>query len=333
MTLLWPYMLPFLVLVPVLAAIYIWMQRRRRRYALRYASLSLLKEAVGPGPGIKRHIPPVLFLASLAAMIFALARPQAVVQVPGLEGTVILAMDVSGSMLAEDMSPNRLAVAKDAARAFVSQQPSSVRIGVVAFSDNAHLVQAPTDDQDAVIAAINRLEPQRGTGIGRGLQAAVKALVEHPDIDANTEAMASQPGSSPAERQPGGKPGIVVLLSDGQNTVGIDPREAAEEAFQLSIPVYTVGIGTPEGAVLQIRGRAIRVRLDEDAMRGVAELTAGRYYNAQTESDLREIYQNLDRQLGLRTERTEITALFTGAAALLAIAGGLLSLLWFSRLP
>ncbi len=169
-------MLWLLLLIPALVVAYILAQRRRQRYALRYASLSLVKEALGRGPGIRRHIPPALFLMGLAVMLVALARPVSVVTLPAQEGTVILTMDVSGSMRADDLKPSRLDASKSAARAFVENEPPGVRIGVVSFSDNAFVVQAPTDDKEAVLAAINRLTPQRGTAVGRGLLTSLDAI-------------------------------------------------------------------------------------------------------------------------------------------------------------
>ncbi len=332
MLLLWPFMLALLFLIPLLVVAYIWAQRRRHRYALRYASLSLVKDALGPGPGIRRHIPPALFLMSLTVMIVALARPVAVVRVPGAEGTVILAMDVSGSMLAEDMNPNRMEAAKSAARTFVSHQPTGVRIGVVSFSDNAFIVQAPSSDQEAVIAAINRLETQRGTAIGRGLRTALNAIFEAPGMD-----VASPPPTPTATPTPMPKgayaPAVIVLLSDGQSNQGPNPLDVAEEVAARGVRVYTVGLGTPEGTILRIQGRAIRVRLDEATLKQVAEMTDGNYYKASTESDLRTIYENLGRRLSLKTERTELTAVVTGLGVLFSLAAGILSLLWFNRLP
>ena len=178
MTWLWPFMLSLLALVPILLVVYILMQRRRQRYALRYASLPLLKQAVGRGPGFRRHIPPALFLLSLAVMIVALARPVAEAKVPGYDGQIVLAIDVSGSMQADDLKPTRLSAAQEAAHAFVAQQPGGVRIGVVAFNSDAALVQAPTTDFEAVDAAINRLDAQGGTAIGDGMITAMKALAE-----------------------------------------------------------------------------------------------------------------------------------------------------------
>jgi len=338
MDLIWPFMLWLLLAVPVLIAIYVWVQRRRHRYALRYASLSLVRDVLGRGPGIRRHIPPALFLIGLAAMIVALARPVAIVTLPAQEGTIILAIDVSGSMFADDMQPNRIEAAKAAARAFVERQPQSVQIGVVSFSDNAFVVQAPTTNQDAVIAAINRLSPQRGTAIGRGLIVSLEAIFETPGGDGSGIVWESRPFSTPIPTPtpvPKGvyTPAVIILLTDGENNQGPSPVEVAEQAAWRGVRVHTIGVGSPEGTILRIQGRAIRTRLDEATLRRVAEITTGNYYNASNENDLRAVYENLGTRLVMRTERTEITALLTGLAVVLSLAAGTLSLLWFNRLP
>src|SRR5947207_2542918 len=245
MNFIWPSALLLLVVVAGLAVLYVLAQRRRNRYALRYANLSLVREAIGKGPGWRRHVPPALFILALAFMAIAVARPQAVVAVPSQEGTVILAIDVSGSMLAEDMKPNRMEAAKAAARAFVEKQSESVKIGVVSFSGDASIVQSPTTDKTLVIAAINRLRPQRATAIGR----------------------------------------------------------------------------------------AVRTALDEATLKKIAEVTDAQYFNANTEADLRTVYENLTTQLVVRNEKTELTAYATLAAAILAVFAGAFSLLWFNRLP
>lgn len=332
MQFLWPWMLSLLLLIPALIAAYIWAQKRRQRYAVRYASLSLVREALGRGPGIRRHIPPALFLLSLTAMLVALARPVATITVPKQEGTIILAMDVSGSMFATDLEPDRMEAAKEAARTFVKRQPRSVRIGVVSFTDNAFVVQAPTTDQDAVIAAINRLRPQRGTAIGRGLVASLEAIFETPGADIPNTRLIPTPTPTPVPKGTYA-PAIIILLSDGENNQGPEPIEVAQQAAIRGVRVYTVGIGSPEGAIVRIQGRATRTRLDEATLRRIAEITDGSYYNASNQEDLRAIYENLGTSLTLKKERTEVTAGVTGLAVLLSLAGGALSLFWFNRLP
>ncbi len=337
MSFIWPFMLTLLLLIPVLVVVYILLQRRRQKYALRYASLSLVKEALGRGPGWKRHVPAALFMLALIAMIIALARPEATTLVPSAEGVIILAIDVSGSMTATDLQPNRLEAAKAAAKAFVEKQPETVQVAIVTFSDNAFVVQPPTEDKNALIAAINRLQWQRGTAIGRGLVASLDAIAEK--TGKGGEINLNQDPSTSTEPQPTPMPqgqyqnAIIVLLTDGENNQWPEPVDIAQMAADRGIRVYTVGIGSEEGAVVRIQGRAIRTRLDEQTLRTISEMTAGEYYNAQTESDLVKIYENLSTNLVLKTEKTEVTAYVTGIAVLLSLLAGFFSLIWFNRLP
>ncbi|MCL4487514.1 MAG: VWA domain-containing protein [Chloroflexi bacterium] len=355
MQFLWPYMLWLLLLIPLLVIIYILAQRRRQRYALRYASLSLVKQALGRGPGIRRHIPAAVFLLALTAMIVGLARPVSVIAVPSAEGTVILTIDTSGSMAADDLKPSRMEAAKAAARDFVQHEPQGVRIGVVSFSDDAFIVQPPTTDQQSVLAAIDRLYPQRGTAIGRGLVVSLNAVYEalgaksadiaQPTPDPNGQGFGSfglQPfGQSFSDTLPPAPPGVqgplnsatIVLLTDGENNQGPDPVGLSRQIAQRGVRVYTVGIGSPEGSILHIAGRAIRTRLDEGTLKQIAQETNGVYFNALHEEDLAAIYNKLTTQFIVKTEKTEVTAVLTGLAAVLSILGGFLSLLWFNRLP
>ena len=344
-------MLWLLLLIPVLILAYIIAQRRRQKYALRYASLSLVKEALGRGPGIRRHIPPMVFLLGLAVMIVALARPSATMLLPSQQGTVILTFDVSGSMRAEDMKPTRLDAAKVAARAFIEKQPTNVRIGVVAFSDNAAVVQAPTTDREAILGAVNRLQPQRGTAIGRGVLTSLDAIFETPQqqpqqppppsydrfgYDPRGGGRFNPPTPTPAYTPvPRGEysPAIVILLSDGESNVGPPPLEIVNQAEDRGVRVFTVGVGSPEGIVLNAGGRNVRVRLDEAVLKKIAERTDGRYFKADTEESLKDVYENLSTRLVFKTERTEVTAAFTGAAVVLLLIAGTLSLVWFNRLP
>jgi Ca-activated chloride channel family protein len=342
MNFIWPQLLILLLTVPILIALYLLAQRRRKKYALRYASLSLIKDAMGKGPGIRRHIPPLLFLLAIITLIVALARPIAVVTLPAQEGTVIMVFDVSGSMAAEDLKPNRMEAAKEAARTFVDKQNAAVKIGVVSFSDNAFVVQSPTNDRDAVNAAINRLSPQRGTAIGRGILTGLESINEEANAEdaafsrSRSTSFGPTPSPSPTPKPlPKGMyaPAIMILLSDGESNIGPNPLDVLEPVAAQGVRVYTVGVGSPEGTILRVQGRAIRVRLDEPTMKRISEKTDGEYFNASNENDLRSIYEKLGTHLTLRTEKTEITAVFTAAGALLALVAGFLSLWWFNRLP
>lgn len=343
MTFLWPTSLWFLILVPILLGLYLWAQRRRRRYALRYASLSLVKEALGRGPGIKRHIPPALFLVAMVFMLTALARPVAVVKAPSQEGTVILTIDVSLSMRATDIKPTRIEAAKAAAKAFVLKQGDTVKIGVVSFASDASIVQPPTTDKDLVLAAIDRLRLQRATAIGRAILVSLDAIVE---ADGGNEgdlpsAVLTKPQDPNAAQKPtktavpgaAKSPATIILLTDGQNNQFPPPLQILDQAIDRGIRVYTVGVGTPGGAVLNLEGRSIRTSLDETTLKAIAQSTDAEYFLATSEADLRKVYENLTTQLVFRNEKTEVTALFTLVAAMLSVVASGLSLLWFNRLP
>ena len=339
MTFLWPGNLFLVLVVPALIAAYIWAQRRRQKYALRYASLSLVREALGTGPGRKRHIPPALFLIALFFMAIGTARPETVVVVPVQEGTVILALDVSGSMLAEDLKPNRMEAAKEAAKLFVTRQGADVKLGVVAFSGDAQIVQTPTKDHDLVIAAINRLRPQRATAIGKGMLASLDAIFEDseeiaPSVIALKRLAGEATGPTPPSVPVGAdRTATIVLMSDGQNNQFPAPQQVIEDAASRGIRIYTIGLGTADGTVVRIQGRSVRTRLDEATLKAIAEQTEGQYFNAANEKDLRAVYENLSTQLVFRQQKTEITAILTAIAAVFSMIAAALSLFWFNRIP
>jgi len=342
-----PEALVFLVVLPILAAAYVWMQFRRRRYAVRYASVSLVREAVGKGPGVRRHIPAIVYLFALTAMIVGLARPEGVVSTSSQRGIVVLAIDVSGSMLAEDVTPNRMDATKKAARDFVNKQPSGVQVGIVSFSDFGALVQPPTTDKKAATKAIDRLQPERGTNIGGGLEVALDSVYEALDLapplpngnqnqnqlPRSAPTPTPTPIPSPPQGQSGPIPASIVLVSDGQSNTGPPPLRVADEAKGAGIKVYTVGIGTAEGTVLRIQGRSVFTRLDEDTLRGIADATGAHYYNAQDSNQLNKVYDELARQRQSEPKQTELTYYLTGTALLASIIAGAFSLFWFNRLP
>ncbi len=351
MTFLWPELLWLLAAVPVLVFAYVWLLRRRKKAALRYASLTMVKEAMGVGQSLRRHVPPVLFLLALIAMVVAIARPAAVVTLPSQRDTVILAMDVSGSMRATDVQPNRLAAAQAAAKAFVQDQPRHTRIGVVSFAGTAAVVQAPTLSREDVVAAIDRFQLQRGTAVGSGLLVSLKVIfpdVEfdlrstNPRVDPAGESRRSgsplAPPRDPAKEPhkpvpPGSYPSaVIILLTDGQTTAGPDPIESARIAADRGVRVYTVGVGTPDGQVLGFEGWSFRARLDEEALKTIANVTRGEYFYAGTATDLKKIYQSMNSRIVMEKKETEITALFAAGAAVLALLAALLSLLWFNRI-
>lgn len=330
-----PSALQLLLLIPVLILTYLLAQWQRRRYALRFATRALLQDALRGGPGLRRHIPPFLFLLASTAIIISLARPVAVIKVPSAQGTVILAIDLSASMTATDLLPSRLDAAKSAARAFVKQQPETVKIGVVSFSDGAYVVQAPTSDREDVLNAIEHLYPQRGTAIGRGLQTSLDAIFKAADdtLFVSTSPIRAAPTLTPTPVPPGVFiPAVVILLTDGENTGGPDPRTAARLAAERGVRVFTVGIGTSAGSVVRAQGRSIHTRLDEALLKDVAQTANGAYYNAADEKDLEHIYTNLGMRVALKTEKTEVAALWSGLAAALIILGAACSLRWLNRL-
>ena len=338
MTFLWPEFLWLLLALPLLVAVYVLILRRKRKAALRYASLSMVKDAVGAGQRLRRHVPPLLFLLSLALMITAIARPAAVVRLPSQHETVILSMDVSGSMRAKDVEPDRLSAAQAAAKAFVNETPRTTRIGIVAFAGTASVVQAPTQNRQDLISAIDRFQLQRATAIGSGILVALKAIFPDAEFDlrgtnprgarSKTPAKADQPSAAPGAYQSA----AIILLSDGQPTTGPDPLEAARMAAERGVRVFTVGIGTPNGEILVGEGWSMRVRLDEETLKGIAKITGAQYFYAGSAPDLKKVYQSLNSRFVMEKKETEITALFAAAAALFALISALLSLLWFNRI-
>ncbi len=337
MSFIWPAMLLLLLLIPLFGVLYIMLQQRRRRLAASYGGLGLVGGATGRGPGIRRHIPPALFLVGLAVLSIALARPQTVVSLPRIEGTVILVFDVSGSMAADDLKPTRMEAAKAAARDFVERQPSSVQIGVVAFSDGGLSVQAPTNDQEAILASINRLSPQRGTSLGQGILAALNTIAadsrQAPDLESNLTPAPTAVATPTPVTEGTNTSAVIVLLTDGENNEAPDPLVAAQAAAERGVRIYTVGIGSAEGTTLNINGFTVHTQLNEAMLQQISQLTEGAYYDAENEDDLLTIYENLDLQLVIKPEKTEVTSIFAGASIFVLLMGGTFSLVWFSRLP
>lgn len=349
MTFLWSDVLWLLLGVPVLVALYVLLLRRKKRAAIRYTSVGLVREAMGPWQRYRRHVPPLLFLLAIVAGIVASARPNAVITLPSEQRTIILAMDVSLSMRARDVEPSRLEAAQAAAKAFVMEQPSDVRIGIVSFAGTASVVQTPTRNRDDLIGAIDRFELQRHTAIGSGIIVSLAALFPDDGIelepflfrgassrDGGRGVAIDRPGKP--ERKPfkpvppGSHPSAaIILLTDGRATTGPNPVETAKMAAERGVRIYTVGFGTAAGGEVGFEGWSIYVRFDEETLKQIAEVTRGEYYYAGSADDLRKVYQNLNSSLVLERKETEISALFIAAAAVFAIAAALLSLLWFNR--
>jgi Ca-activated chloride channel family protein len=344
-TFLWPEALFLLLLLPVLVGVYVWLLRRRRP-AVRYANLGMIKEAMGAGARIRRHVPPALFLLALAALVVAMARPVAVVTLPTQKQTVILALDASGSMRAKDVEPSRLVAMQNAAKKFVADASPRTKIGVVTFAATASLVQPPTDDREAIAAAIDRIQLQRATATGSGLIVSLATLFPDAGFDVSTalfgrDAPRNAPiGEAKKDPKKDFKPvapgsysnAVIILLTDGQRTTGPDPIEIAKMAADRGVRVYTVGFGTTSGEIIGFEGWSFRVRLDEETLKTVAIMTQGEYFHAGTADALKKVYDTLNSRLSMEKKETEVTALASGLAALLTLVAGLLSLLWFNRI-
>jgi Ca-activated chloride channel homolog len=337
MTFQWPEMLWLMLVLPVLLFFYVLVLRKKKKVALRYASLGLVHEAMGVGNRIKRHIPPALFFCALAAMVLAIARPQATITLPTQHETVILAMDISGSMRATDVEPNRLIAAQNAAKQFVAEQPENVRIGVVAFAGTATVAQAPTRNREDVIAAIDRFQLQRATAIGSAIIVSLATIFPDQGIDVGEltygrEKKGDKPASTLKPVPPGSyASAVIILLTDGQRTTGPDSVQAAKMAAERGVRIYTVGVGTPDGKIIGFEGWSMRVRLDEETLKQIATITHGEYFYAGNALDLNKVYQTLNAKLVMERKKTEVTALFSGLAALLAVVSAALSLAWFHR--
>lgn len=342
---LWPQFLWLLLAVPLLVLLYLWLLRRKKKLAVRYASLAIIKEAMGPGQSIRRHMPPILFLLAMALMLLATARPMAVITLPSNQQTIMLAIDVSGSMRATDVQPSRLVAAQTAAKAFLSELPRTVKVGLVAFAGSAQVAQIPTINREDLVSAIDRFQLQRGTAIGNGIVMSLATLF--PDAGIDLQSMQSgrerQRGFAIDQEKKETKeftpvaPGsynsaAIILLTDGQRTTGVDSLDAAKLAADRGVRVYTVGIGTVDGETIGFEGWSMRVRLDEETLKGIARATQAEYFYAGTAADLKKVYETLSSRLTVEKKETEVSALLALAAAVLALLSAGLSLLWFNRI-
>jgi Ca-activated chloride channel family protein len=335
----WPAMLLLVLTIPVGVGLYLLLERRRRRRAEAYGVLTT-GGGYDNGPTqsrrLRRRMPAAFILAGLTILIVSLARPQSVVSLPRLEGTVILAFDVSGSMAADDLAPTRMEAAKAAARAFVERQPPTVLIGVVAFSDTGFSIQVPTNDETHVLAAIDRLAPERGTSIARGILSSL-ATIAAADADPTTGYYTNRSPAPTPEPTPVPKgtyaSALIVLLTDGENNQRPDPLQAAMTAADRGVRIYTVGVGSAAGTTIEVEGFKVHSQLDESMLRQISEITDGAYYAAGDPRELSAIYDSIDTRLVLRPEAMEVTSLFAGAGVLVLLIGGVSSLLWLGRLP
>jgi Ca-activated chloride channel family protein len=334
----WPPMLILLLAIPLGIGLYAVLERRRHRRVAGFGVTTLRGRddlASLPG-GVRRRIPAAMILAGLTILVVALARPQSVVSVPRIEGTLILSFDVSGSMAADDLAPTRMEAAKAVARDFAQRLPASVLIGVVAFSDSGFSTQVPTGDRTLVIAAINRLGPERGTSIARGILTSLTTIAA-----AETDRPAGYYTNRSPEPTPEPTPvpdgtyasAAIVLLTDGENNQAPDPLAAAGTAADRGVRIHTVGVGSTAGTTIEVEGFKLHSRLDESMLRQISEITDGTYYAADNTGDLSAIYESIKTRLVIRPETMEITSLFAGAGVLVLLVGGVASLLWLGRLP
>ena len=352
MTFVWTEALAFLLLVPALVAGYVWLLHRRKRFAVRHPNLAAVREAIGPGSRIRRHIPPALMLVALTLAIVAGARPLAHITLPSHQRTIMLAIDVSLSMRAKDVPPSRMVAAQEAAKTFVQAQPEDVRIGIVTFAGSANLVQAPTRDRDELVTAIDQFKMQMHTAIGSGIIMSLATLfpddgleLEHKLPSASSRGAGRQVGTKDAVAAAKGpqKPAFtpvapgsnvssaIILLTDGRRTIGPDSLDAARMAADRGVRVFTVGFGTAGGAPAEIDGYSVYMRFDEEVLKGIAGITKAEYFHAASAADLKRVYEVLNARYVLESRKTEVTALFAALAAVFALVAGGLSIAWFGR--
>jgi Ca-activated chloride channel family protein len=331
----WPGLLWTLLLVPVALAAYLLAQRRRSRYTVRFTNLDLLANVVSARPGWRRHVPPAFYLLALAALLVSLARPQALALVPKEQATIVLVMDVSGSMNATDVRPTRLVSSQRAATTFIEQLPEKFRVGIVSFASTAQTLTRPTTDRAATYEAIASLHAEGATAMGDGIERALDVKRPPGSSSGGASPTAPDPPGQSSGREP---PLVVLLLSDGANTQGrTQPMEAATDAKELGVPVFTIALGTDQGMVdvPDETGtmRRIPVPPDELTLQRIAETTGARFFAAPTSRELRDVYRELGSKIGFVKERQEVTVLFSATALLFLVAGASLSLNWFSRFP
>ena len=349
MTFLAPLLLLGLLLVPVLLGLYAWAQRRRSRYAVRFTNLDLLANIAPRRPAWRRHVPPAIYLAAVAALVLGLARPTMVVATPREDATVVLAIDVSGSMKATDVAPTRLDAAREAAQSFIDQLPEGIRVGIVAFASRPVTLVAPTADRGQLDAALDGLQALDGTAMGDALMQVLDLAETIQAGDAGSGGVTTPDAATPSPEAsaapdssadgPTGEPLVAaILLSDGANSVGIaEPLDAAQRAASLGVPIYTIALGTPAGQV-QVRddsGRIVTLDVppDTETLAQIAEVTSATAFDAPTADDLSAVYDNLQSRIGFTQEEQEVTSWFAaGALALVVVAAGL-SAVWFGRLP
>ena len=329
MSFIWPWVLVSLLGLPVCVYLYVRLQRKRDVAAASLGTMGVVREGASAPAGRRRHVPPIIFLAGIALLAVASARPQLTLPMPRMEGTVVLAVDVSSSMAADDVEPTRLDAAKLTAKTVVDRRPDSARIGVVAFGEGGLVVQPPTDDKDALHATIDRLEPYSGTSLGQGVLTALN-LIAPDGLGPGSQEPASAAGAEPRSAF---APALIVLLTDGENTNAPDPLEVAQAAIDRGVRVHTVGLGTAEGATIEVDGFSLFTQLNEPVLQEIALLTEGTYFAVEDTDDVAAVYEELETEFVVDSREVEVTSALGGVGALLLLAGGALSLSWFGRVP
>ena len=342
MSFLWPQNLWWMLALPLLPALYLWLLRKRAKPALRISDLGLARRAAGPT--WRRHVPPLLILLALALLLLALARPSARLTLPWARSTILLAIDVSLSMRVADVKPTRMVAAQDAARSFLQELPRHIDVGIVTFAGSAQVAQQATFDRPSLVEAIDRIQMQRGTAIGSAIVLCLAELFPDHGIDLEEMTFGSRrKGRSLDDKaKPPPKPftpvapgsydsAVIILLTDGRRTIGVDTLEAAKMAADRGVRIHVVGLGTADGHLAEGAGMAIYLQLDEPTLREVARMTGGEYHQAASAEALRKVYQTLGSRVQTQARETELTALLAMLAALLLVAGTTLSLRWFGR--
>lgn len=324
MTFVYPALLLLAALVTAAAITAYAMLQKWRTADLRATGLGLT--AAGSRRAVRRHLPYVLFLAALPLLLVGLARPQAELKLPRAAGTVIVVLDVSASMSADDVEPTRLKAAQTAAAAFVAEQPQTVDVGVVIFGQDGLTTQAPTKDHNAALAAVNRANPTGGTSLTRAILAALTAIVGKPVTLPESGA-----GDQPADLGYWGS-ATIVLFSDGQDTSGANAESAATLAADAGVRIETVGVGTTRGTTVEVDGFQVATALDEETLTAISSITGGSYHPAQDAAALNEIHNSIDLRVTTQTENVELTGPFAGVALLLLTLGGLLMIAWYGRI-
>lgn len=341
---LWPQTLWAMLALPLLPVAYLWLLRRRRRAAVRFSSLGVVR-AAAQGRNWRRHLPPALFLLACTLMLLGAARPVGRLTLPWSRSTILLTMDVSLSMRVTDVKPTRLAAAQDAAKTFLRDLPKDIEVGLITFAGSTQVAQSPTRDREALVTAIDGFQMQMGTAVGNAIVVSLAELFPDHGLDVGEMTFGSKPrgrslddGSKPPPKEitpvaPGSyRSGAIILLSDGRRTVGVDTLAAAKMAADRGVRIYVVGLGTTDGEALAAEGMPIYLKLDEPTLREVARMTGGEYHYAGTAEKLRSVYENLGSRLQVQTRETELTSFFALLSALLAAAAAGLSVLWFHRL-